>query len=71
MQKPQTVPNSHFATMQQAMGLSGNNFAAKPKLVNRAGPLAAGGGKMSNGNEYFSVGGLTSAMTRDPYREFV
>jgi hypothetical protein len=31
--------------MQQAMGFTGSNFAAKPKLVNRAGPMAAGGSK--------------------------
>jgi hypothetical protein len=41
--------------MQQAMGFTGSNFAAKPKLVNRAGPMAAGGSKgRHTANNYFS-----------------
>lgn len=63
-------PTTNFGAMQQAMGLTGSNFSAKPKLVNRAGPLAAGG-KMLVQNEYYSSAGMTSMMTRDPYRSFV
>lgn len=57
--------------MSQAMGFSANNFAAKPKLINRAGPMAAGGGKIGGQTDYFSAGRMSTAMTRDPYREFV
>ena len=57
--------------MQQAMGFTGNNFAAKPKLVNRAGPMAAGGSKFGQTTDYFSAGAMSTAMTRDPYRDFV
>ena len=57
--------------MSQAMGFSANNFAAKPKLINRAGPMAAGGGKIGGQTDYFSAGRMSTAMTRDPYREVV
>jgi len=71
MQPPQAYSgaSSHFGAMQHAMGLTGSNFSAKPKLINRAGPMAAGG-KMNIQNEYFSQGTMSTVMTRDPYRSF-
>ena len=65
------APTTNFGVMQQAMGFTSNNFAAKPKLVNRAGPMAAGGGKLGHTTDYFSAGAMSTAMTRDPYRDFV
>jgi len=57
--------------MQQAMGFTGSNFAAKPKLVNRAGPMAAGGSRgPQTADNYFSQGAMSTAMTRYPYRDF-
>ena len=40
-------------------------FAARPKLMSRAGPMAAGGKNL----DMYSPEGFSTAMTQDPYRE--
>ena len=71
--QPQSQPSDQMSgqmfpqsQQRQTGGTQGGHFAARPKLVShaRAGPYAAGG------QDFFS-NIPTTAMSRDPYREYV
>ena len=70
--QPQSQPSDQMSgqmfpqSQQRTGGTASGQFAARPKLVShtRAGPYAAGG------QDFFS-NIPTTAMSRDPYREYV